>query len=114
MGVDRTTAVVSGLSDDYKVQDLWKDILDSISKISGKQYEGNEKAFRIIADHLKAVTFLLSEGIIPSNTDRGYVLRRLIRRIIRYGWILEIQSSLTTNMIGKGHLSKADIEQFQW
>jgi alanyl-tRNA synthetase len=90
MGVDRTTAVLAGLDDNYLVTDLWEKIIESISKISGKKYSENVKAFRVIADHSRAATFIASEGVLPANKERGYVLRRLVRRSVRYGKMLGI------------------------
>ena len=90
MGVDRTTAVLNGLSDNYLVKDLWGEIINSIEEISQKKYKDNLKAFRIIADHTRASTFILSEDIFPSNKLQGYILRRLIRRSIRFGKVLDI------------------------
>ena len=84
MGVERTLAVLNNLEDNY-LTDVFKPIIQKIEKLSGKKYVGNEKAMRIIADHIKASVFIISEGIVPSNTEQGYVLRRLIRRAIRYG-----------------------------
>jgi len=83
-GVERTLAVLNGFEDNY-LTDCFLPIIKTIENISGKKYKGNEKAMRIIADHIKASVFILAEGIIPSNTEQGYVLRRLIRRIVRYG-----------------------------
>jgi alanyl-tRNA synthetase len=60
-------------------------LIERIEKVSGKKYEENNKTFRIIADHVKAGTFLLASGIEPLNLGRGYILRRLIRRAVRYG-----------------------------
>jgi len=90
MGVDRTTAVLNGLNDNYLVEDLWREIINSIEEISQKKYTENLKAFRIIADHVRASTFVISQGVIPSNKLQGYVLRRLIRRSIRFGKVLGI------------------------
>lgn len=92
MGVERTTAVLSGLSDDYKVEDLWGVILSAIQAETKTKYQGNEKAHRVIADHIRAATFVISDGVIPSNKERGYVLRRLIRRATRYGRILGVDN----------------------
>ncbi len=91
MGVERTTAILEGVTDNY-ASSIWKDVIDLISKISGKSYEGNEKSMRIIADHLRTAVFILADpaGIKPSNTDQGYILRRLIRRAIRHAKSLEI------------------------
>jgi len=83
MGVDRTTAVLQGLDDDYKVSDLWGDIIEKIEEISGKKYEGNERAFRIIADHIRAATFLLTEDIQIASSDKyGSIVRKLIDRAL--------------------------------
>ena len=86
-GVERTVAVLNGLSDNY-LTDCFYPIIKEIEKNSGKKY-GKDKeatrAMRIIADHIKASAFIIADGIVPSNTEQGYVLRRLIRRAIRYG-----------------------------
>jgi alanyl-tRNA synthetase len=84
MGVERTIAILNNCDDNY-LTEIWTPIIQKIEKLSGKKYEKNKKAMRIIADHIKAAIFILSEGIVPSNTEQGYVLRRLIRRAIRYG-----------------------------
>ena len=91
MGVERTTAILEGVTDNY-ASSIWKDVIELIEKISGKKYEGNEKSMRIIADHLRTAVFILADpaGIKPSNTDQGYILRRLIRRAIRHAKSLEI------------------------
>jgi len=84
MGVERTLAVLNKLDDNY-LTEVFLPIIKKIEKLSGKKYKGNEKAMRIIADHLKAAVFIISDGIVPSNTGQGYVLRRLIRRAIVHG-----------------------------
>lgn len=91
MGVERTTAVLEGVLDNYK-SSIWSDVIDLISNISGLPYEGNEKSMRIIADHLRTAVFISADpsGIKPSNTDQGYILRRLIRRAIRHAKSLGI------------------------
>ena len=85
MGLERVVAVLEGVNDNYK-SSVWKDVIEVIEKIAGKSYEGNEKAMRIIADHIRTSVFIAADksGIKPSNTDQGYILRRLIRRAIRY------------------------------
>ena len=88
-GVERTIAVLNNLNDDY-LTDMFLPIIKQIEKLSGKKYKENKKAMRIIADHIKASVFILAEGITPDNREQGYVLRRLIRRAIRYGKELEI------------------------
>jgi len=81
MGLERTLAVLNGLDDNYKTKLFWP-IIQKIEEISGKKYKDNKRKFRIIADHIKASIFLISDGVEPSNKDRGYVLRRLIRRVV--------------------------------
>ena len=82
MGVERTVAILNGLEDNY-LAGMWKPIIKKIEFISKKSYNGNEREMRIIADHVKAATFLIADGVVPGNTEQSYVLRRLIRRAIR-------------------------------
>jgi alanyl-tRNA synthetase len=91
MGVERTTAILEGVNDNYQ-SSIWTPTINLIEKISGLPYEGNEKSMRIIADHLRTAVFILADpaGIKPSNTDQGYILRRLIRRAIRHAKNLNI------------------------
>ena len=91
MGVERTIAVLNGLEDDYEAE-MWKPIIEKIEKLSNKKYKGNEKVMRIIADHVKAAVFIISDGVTPGNTEQGYVLRRLIRRAVRYGKTLDLEN----------------------
>ena len=91
MGVERTTAILEGVNDNYE-SSIWKDVIELISEISGVKYEDNKKSMRIIADHLRTAVFISADpaGIKPSNTDQGYILRRLIRRAIRHAKTLNI------------------------
>ena len=91
MGVERTTAILEGVNDNY-TSSIWKDVIEKIEEISSLPYEGNEKPMRIIADHIRTSVFILADYafIKPSNTDQGYILRRLIRRTIRYSKMLNI------------------------
>jgi len=102
MGVERTAAILNNLEDNY-LADIWLPIIKEIEKLSGKSYKGNEREMRIIADHIKASVFILADGITPSNTEQGYVLRRLIRGAIRYGKNLGIpeDTDLTTPLVKK-------------
>ena len=84
MGVERTVAVLNGFEDNYQT-DCFLPIIKKIEKLSGKKYKGHEKEMRIISDHVKAAVFIISDGIVPGNKERGYVLRRLIRRAVIYG-----------------------------
>ena len=94
MGVERITTVLEGVDDNYK-SSIWSDVIDLISDIAGLPYEDNEKSMRIIADHIRTAVFISSDpaGIKPSNTDQGYILRRLIRRAIRHAKKLGIDIS---------------------
>ena len=94
MGVERTVTILSGLEDDY-LSDSFLPIIKEIEKISKRKYKGNEKAMRIIADHIKAAVFIIADGVLPGNKEQGYVLRRLIRRAIRYGKIIMMQNNFT-------------------
>jgi len=108
MGVERTISVLNGKKDTFD-NELFYPIFQKIEELSGKKYNpsqpslnlrggeegGVTRAMRIVADHIKAATFILAEGLEPSNVERGYVLRRLIRRAIRYGKQLGINETFT-------------------
>lgn len=90
-GVERIIATLNGLEDNY-LSDSFLPIIKQIEKISNKKYESNQRPMRIIADHIKASVFIIADGITPSNTEQGYVLRRLIRRTVRYGRFLGLKN----------------------
>jgi alanyl-tRNA synthetase len=90
-GVERIVTVLNGLEDNY-LADMWHPIIKEIEHLSGKKYSNYKKEMRIIADHIKASVFIIADGINPNNTEQGYVLRRLIRRAVRYGKSLEIKN----------------------
>lgn len=94
LGVERVITVLNGFEDNY-LAELWKPIIEKIEKISEKNYNEHKTAMRIIADHIKAAVFIISDGILPGNSEQGYVLRRLIRRAIRYGRTLGIKNFTT-------------------
>ncbi len=93
MGVERITAVLENKDDNYKTS-IWQDVIEKIEEVSSKSYddENYTKAMRIIADHIRAIVMISGDDakIKPSNTDQGYILRRLIRRTIRYAKTLDI------------------------
>ena len=92
MGYERVVATLEGVDDNY-LTSVWKPVIDLIKDISKKEYnDENKRSMRIIADHLRTSVFIAADpaGIKPSNTDQGYVLRRLIRRAIRHAKALEI------------------------
>jgi alanyl-tRNA synthetase len=98
MGLERTITVLNGFDNIFQTE-FFQPLIKEVEKLSGKKYadEENTRAFRIIVDHIKTATFILGDhkGITPSNVDRGYVLRRLIRRAVRYGKLLGIKNIFT-------------------
>ena len=94
MGVERTTSILEGKLDNYE-SSIWSDVIKLIENISNLPYKGNERSMRIIADHIRSSVFIAADpaGIKPSNTDQGYILRRLIRRMIRHAKNLNIDVS---------------------
>jgi alanyl-tRNA synthetase len=91
MGLERITSVVQNVDSNYDT-DLIKPLILEVEKISGKQYQPDHRGFpfRVIADHARSCTFLISDGVLPSNEGRGYVLRRILRRAVRFGKVLGI------------------------
>jgi alanyl-tRNA synthetase len=101
MGVERTLAILNRKKSVYETE-VFQPIIKEIEKLSNKKYNKNEdetRAIRIIADHIKASIFIIADGVIPSNTERGYVLRRLIRRAIRYAQFLGIKENFTIKLV---------------
>lgn len=84
MGLERIAAVLQGVHDNYDV-DLFKTLIDASVNLTGRPAKGDDApAHRVIADHLRATSFLIADGVAPSNEGRGYVLRRIMRRAMRY------------------------------
>lgn len=101
MGLERIAMIVQNKDNIFEV-DIAQDIISEIEKISNKKYKENPKddiSIRVITDHAKAMTFLISDGVLPSNEKRGYVLRRLIRRAYRHGKLLGIQGEFLSKII---------------
>ncbi len=93
MGLERIAAVLQGKKTNYD-SDIFTEVISKISDISGVRYGLDEKtdtAMKVIADHARATTFLVADGVLPSNEGRGYVLRRIMRRAIRYGRSLGLE-----------------------
>ena len=103
MGLERIAMVVQQKDNIFEI-DIMQDIISEIEKVSGVKYKENKKcdvSIRVIADHAKAMTFLVSDGIIPSNEKRGYVLRRLIRRAYRHGKLLGIKGEFLSQIVSE-------------
>ena len=112
LGVERVTAILEGYTDNYK-SSIWKTLIAKIEEVSGKSYDDEQytKSMRIIADHIRAVVMIIGDesGIRPSNKDQGYVLRRVIRRLIRYAKKLNINIESDWEK----ELAKIVIEQYK-
>ena len=90
MGLERIAALLQGTHDNYET-DHFKKIINSASEIvKVKSDKSNLSSFRVIADHLRASSFLIAEGVLPSNEGRGYVLRRIMRRGMRHSHLLRM------------------------
>ena len=108
MGYERVVAVLEGVNDNYQTY-IWKSVIEKIQEITFLPYIGNEQSMRIIADHLRTAVFIAADnsGVKPSNTDQGYILRRLIRRAIRHAKKLNIDiNSDWEQIIAKEIISK--------
>lgn len=98
MGLERVTAILQGKKNVYETE-LFVPIIDKIKELAYQETE-NIQSIRIIADHVKAATFMIADGARPGNTDQGYVLRRIIRRAIRHAKKLDIQVEFTALLAG--------------
>ena len=92
-GLERIAAAAIDSSDMFKISLLWP-IIESLEKKTGKKYDDHTAAMRVIADHLRVALFLAVDGVTPSNKEQGYVMRRLIRRAIRFAFDLGIEQDL--------------------
>jgi alanyl-tRNA synthetase len=103
MGLERLAEVVNGKKNCFDI-DLLKPIIDYTCELTGLEYGQDEKvdiSLHIIADHIRAVTFLISEGVSPSNEGRGYVLRRILRRMVRQERLLGVKRTILYKLTGK-------------
>jgi alanyl-tRNA synthetase len=97
-GLERIAAAAIDSPDVFQIS-LLKPIVEDLEKLSGKKYDKHQKSMRVIADHLRAATFLAVDGVTPNNKDRGYVLRRLLRRAVRYAFDLGIEQGLCEQVV---------------
>ncbi|MDO4538474.1 MAG: alanine--tRNA ligase, partial [Coriobacteriales bacterium] len=100
MGLERISAIMQGQHSNYE-GDILRSLLGVGERLSGKAYggkaTGDDRSLRIIADHTRAVTFMIGDGILPSNEGRGYILRRLLRRAVYHGRLLGIEGAFVSN-----------------
>lgn len=99
-GLERFACVMQGTESNFETDLFWP-IIEEVEKMSGKNYESNKMAFRVIADHIRAVTFATADGEVFSNEGRGYVLRRLVRRAERFGKVLGIEKPFLYLLVDK-------------
>ncbi len=97
-GLERIAAAVNNDADIFKISLLWP-IIEKLQDLSGKKYESHTESMRVIADHLRAATFLAVDGCVPSNKEQGYVMRRLLRRAIRYSFDLGIEQNFLQEVV---------------
>ena len=100
MGLERLAVVVQNVDSVFDI-DTMKAIRDKVCELAGVVYETDEKkdvSIRLITDHMRSATFMISDGIMPTNEGRGYVLRRLIRRVARHGRLLGIEGKFATKI----------------
>ena len=103
MGLERITSVIQNVASNFET-DLLFPIIQKAAEITGKEYGKDEKtdfSLRVITDHIRAVTFLICDGVLPSNDGRGYVLRRVLRRAIRHGRLLGYSKTFLYNLCSK-------------
>ena len=97
-GLERIAAAAIDSPDAFKISLLWP-IIEVLQKQSGKSYESNSASMRVVADHLRAATFLAVDGVVPSNKEQGYVMRRLMRRAIRQAFELGIEQNFMEEVV---------------
>jgi alanyl-tRNA synthetase len=99
MGLERTLAVLHGEADVFNIETL-RPLVEQVEALSGRSYADDPAPFRVIADHVRAATFAIGDGARPSNVEAGYVVRRLVRRAVRYGRQLGIQDRFCAQLSG--------------
>ena len=99
MGVERTAAVLGGYDDVYQVDTL-RPLIERLEALSGRLYADDPRAFRVIADHVRAASCAIADGALPSNVEAGYVVRRMIRRAVRFGRGLGLADNFCAEIVG--------------
>ncbi len=98
MGLERIAAVLQHVNSNYDI-DLFRTLIEAVAKVTGSTDLGN-KSLRVIADHIRSCAFLVADGVLPSNENRGYVLRRIIRRAVRHGNMLGAKETFFYKLVG--------------
>lgn len=98
MGLERISAVLQGVHNNYDI-DLFQSIIRDIKSLTGKDSSDFDSHNRVIADHIRAISFMISDGLIPSNEGRGYVLRRIIRRALRHGYMMGMKEPFLYKLV---------------
>ncbi|WP_018138520.1 MULTISPECIES: alanine--tRNA ligase [unclassified Thioalkalivibrio] len=98
MGLERLAAVLQGVHSNYEI-DLFQDLIAAAARVTGAK-EQDSASLRVIADHIRSIAFLITDGVLPSNEGRGYVLRRIIRRAARHGFKMGAQDAFLYQMVG--------------
>lgn len=97
-GLERIAMAAIDTPDMFKISIMWP-IVEKLEQISGKKYDANTNAMRVVADHLRSATFLAVDGVVPSNKEQGYVMRRLLRRAIRFAFELGIEQNFLQEIV---------------
>lgn len=99
LGLERVAAVLQGVHSNYDI-DLFRALIDNVAEILGVQ-DKSSKSLRVISDHIRSCSFLIADGVLPSNEGRGYVLRRIIRRAVRHGRLLGAKDVFFYKVVAK-------------
>ncbi len=100
IGFERLVALLQNKPSTYET-DLLSPVITELERVSGKRYQDEKRIFRIIADHIRGIVFLVSDGVLPSNVEQGYILRRLLRRVIRFGKLLNLSQNFAIPLAQK-------------
>ncbi len=112
LGLERVASVLQGVKNNYETDNL-RSIIDRMAEIAGTRYGEDDRtdvSLKIVSDHSRAMTFMINDGVLPSNEERGYILRRIIRRAVRHGRLLGVEQpfladlcELTADLMGPGY-----------
>ena len=97
-GLERIAMAAINSPDAFKISILWP-IVEKLEELSGKKYDSHTNAMRVIADHLRGAAFLAVDGVVPSNKEQGYVMRRLVRRAVRFAFDLGIEQNFLQEVV---------------